>query len=101
MNRRRLVVSPRARREYLSIVEWYRSEMGAGAAAKAARSIRAGIEAAASIDLAVATRADLPDGFYRVVARPHLIIFRIEGDAARIYRIVHGARDLPSLLVDE
>jgi plasmid stabilization system protein ParE len=99
--KRRLVVTPRARREFLAIVEWYRSELGAGAAAKVARSLRTGIEAATRINPEAATREDLPEGYYRVVARAHLVIFRIEGDKIRVYRIVHGARDLPSLLADE
>lgn len=44
---------------------------------------------------------DLPEGYFRVVAKAHLIIFQIEGDVTRIVRIVHGARDIPALLAPE
>jgi plasmid stabilization system protein ParE len=35
------------------------------------------------------------------VHRPYLIFFRIEADAVRIERVLHGARDLRVLFGDE
>ncbi len=101
MKARRLVVAPQARRDLEAIVLWYRREVGVAAAAKAARSIHAGIRAAAQIDLATARRHDLPDGFFRIVARAHLVVFRVEADVAQIVRILHGARDIAALLEND
>jgi plasmid stabilization system protein ParE len=98
VTRRSLVVTAQARRDLTAIVDWYRTELGSRAAAKALRSIRAGFVAATRIEPSAAQRADLPEGYYRVVAKAHLVIFQIVGDETRIVRVVHGARDLPPLL---
>lgn len=98
MKPRRLAVTPQAQRDLAAIVAWYRRELGALAAAKAARSIQAGVRAAARIELSRARREDLPEGFFRVVAKTHLVIFEIENDTAKIIRILHGARDIAALL---
>lgn len=98
MKRRRLVVTPQAHRDLHAIVVWYRKELGAATAAKALRSIRAGFIAATGISRAAARRDDLPEGYYRVVAKAHLVIFRIENDEAQVVRVVHGSRDIPPLL---
>ncbi len=98
MKRRRLVVTPQAHRDLHAIVAWYRKELGAATAAKALKSIRAGFIAATGISRMAARRDDLPEGFYRVVAKAHLVIFRIEGDEVQVVRVVHGSRDVPPLL---
>ncbi len=98
MKPRRLAVTPQARRDLAAIVAWYRRELGPAAALKATRSIQAGIRAATRIDLASARRDDLPEGYFRVVARAHLVIFRVENHTAKIVRIVHSARDVAALL---
>jgi plasmid stabilization system protein ParE len=98
MKPRRLVVTPHARRDLDTIIAWYRREFGAAAALTAARSIQAGIRACTRIDTTSARRSDLPEGYYRVVAKAHLVIFQIESDTAKIIRILHGARDIAALL---
>lgn len=98
MKPRRLAVTPQAQRDFTAIITWYRRELGALSAAKAARSIQAGIRAAARIDLNRARREDLPEGYFRIVARTHLVIFKVENDIAKIVRILHGARDIAALL---
>lgn len=98
---RRIVFTPRAQREMRDIIASYRSSMGLAAAAKTARTLRAGLKATARISREAATRPDLPEGYFRVVAKAHLIIFQVEGDVSRIVRIVHGARDIPALLAPE
>ncbi|HEY1751166.1 MAG TPA: type II toxin-antitoxin system RelE/ParE family toxin [Caulobacteraceae bacterium] len=45
-------------------------------------------------------RDDLADGLRMAVHRPYLIFFRIEADAVRIERVLHGARDLRGLFGD-
>jgi plasmid stabilization system protein ParE len=37
----------------------------------------------------------------RVVARRHLVIYRVLQDEVRVQRIVHGARDLAALFAEE
>jgi plasmid stabilization system protein ParE len=98
MKRRSLVVTPQARRDLLDIAAWYRDNLGPSAAAKVAKTLRAGLETACAITPEAARRPDLPDGFLRVVAKTHLIIFQIDGEVTRVVRVVHGSRDLPGLL---
>jgi plasmid stabilization system protein ParE len=98
--RKRIVIAPQAKRDFTEIVAWYRRKMGAGPAAKVARTLQAGIRATLEIEAAAASRPDLPDGYVRVVAKAHLVIFQIEVDTVRIVRIVHSARDLPAALTD-
>ncbi|MGD9982197.1 MAG: type II toxin-antitoxin system RelE/ParE family toxin [Hyphomonadaceae bacterium] len=98
MKTRRLAVTPQAQRDLTLILAWYRRELGAQAAAKAARSIQAGVRATTRIDLARARREDLPEGYFRVVAKAHLVIFKVGNDTAKIVRILHGARDIAALL---
>jgi len=98
MRPRQLAVTPQAQRDLAAIIAWYRRELGALAASKAARSIQAGIRAAARIELSRARREDLPEGYFRVVARAHLIIFKVEQNTGKIVRILHGARDIATLL---
>lgn len=98
MKPRRLLVTPQAKQDFEAIIAWYRNELGTAAAAKAARTIQAGLRACARVSLAHATRPDLPDGYYRVVAKSHVIVFQAGQDIARIIRILHGARDIAALL---
>lgn len=98
MRPRQLAVTPQAQRDLSAIIAWYRRELGALAASKAARSIQAGVRAAARIELSRARREDLPEGYFRVVAKAHLVIFTVENDTAKIIRILHGARNITALL---
>jgi toxin ParE1/3/4 len=50
---------------------------------------------------ALPRRDDLADGLRMAVHRPYLIFFRIEAEAVRIERVLHGARDLRVLFGDE
>lgn len=92
MKQRRLLLTPRAQRELRDIVSWYRQRLGTKAAMKALRTIQSGVRATTRVSLRQATRPDLPEGYYRVVAKTHLVIFQIEGDVAKVVRILHGAR---------
>ncbi|HEY1426926.1 MAG TPA: type II toxin-antitoxin system RelE/ParE family toxin, partial [Caulobacteraceae bacterium] len=50
---------------------------------------------------ALPRRDDLAEGLRMAVHRPYLIFFRIETDAVRIERVLHGARDLRVLFGQE
>jgi plasmid stabilization system protein ParE len=77
------------------------TKLGPRAAAKVARTLQAGIRACSRIQLSQAKRTDLPEGYFRVVAKTHLIVFQIEADTARVVRILHGARDIAITLDQE
>jgi toxin ParE1/3/4 len=44
---------------------------------------------------------NLLPGLRRAVCRPYLVYFIVNQNGVRIERIIHGARDLPTLLSDE
>ena len=46
-------------------------------------------------------REDLAPGLRARLQRPYLILFRIVDDTVEIARVMHGARDLPSLFKDD
>jgi plasmid stabilization system protein ParE len=98
MKPRKLLVTPQASRDFTAIVAWYKQERGARAAGKVVRTLQAGVHACARISLSQAKRADLPEGYFRVVAKTHLIVFKINADTARIVRILHGARNIAAAL---
>src|SRR5262245_11801222 len=101
MKPRKLLVTPQASRDFAAIIDWYRQELGASAAAKAGRTIQAGVRACTRVSLSQAKRADLSEGYFRVVAKSHIIVFQINENTARIVRILHGARNIAAILDQE
>jgi len=93
MKSRRVIFTPQARQDMRDIVARYRQTMGASVAAKVTRSLAAGVRATARISSEAATRRDFPEGYFRVIAKAHLVIFQIKNDTSRIVRIIHAARD--------
>lgn len=51
----------------------------------------------ADMPLASPLRPELGEGFRMLVFKSYLIFYRIDGDAIRIERILHGARNIPVL----
>jgi plasmid stabilization system protein ParE len=101
--RRRVIVTPQARQDLQAISSWYRHHMGKSSALKVSRSLRAGLTNVSITSLAPAAREDLPEGYFRVVAKSHLIVFRMEQDVARVIRVIHASRDVVAALeeIDE
>ena len=95
---RRFEVAPQARRDLANIISWYRDEMGASAALKVATTIRARLRSLESGKLKGSEILPEAPGYFRVVARKHVIIFKVLPDMLQVVRIVHGARDIPALL---
>lgn len=93
MTPRCLIVAPQARRDMADVIAWYHANLGATAASKVARTLQAGVRATQTIKASAAARPDLPDGYFRVVAKAHLIICQLDGETSRVVRIIHGARD--------
>lgn len=92
-------MSPAAVADLRRIRAWYKARQGSHAAAKALGRIEAAlVRLQNGVDIATATRPDLPIGVYRVIAKRHLILFEMDGQVACVLRIVDGARDLPGAL---
>lgn len=101
MKARRLLITPQAGRDFKTIVAWYKEELGAKAAAKVGRTLQAGIRACTRVQLSRASRPDLPEGYFRVVAKTHIIVFTVGDDIERVVRILHGARDIAAIIEQE
>ena len=43
-------------------------------------------------------RPELGDGIRSLIDRPYVLLYRIEGAAVEVVAILHGARDLPTVL---
>lgn len=97
--KRPLDVTPQARRDIAGILDWYRQHLGARAAVKVAQTIRSRLGALSQGRL---KGAELVEGsaYLRAVAKKHVIIFLIDGNAIKIVRVVHGAQDLEAIATD-
>jgi plasmid stabilization system protein ParE len=94
--KRRLEVTPQARRDFVGILAWYRENMGARAVQKVAQTLRARLRALESgrvkgIDLVGGSK------HLRAVAKKHVLIFRSEEDVIWVVRIVHGSQDMEAI----
>jgi plasmid stabilization system protein ParE len=94
--RRRLDVTPQARRDVESILAWYRTNVGARAALKVAQTIRSRLNA---LESGRARGAALAGGsrHQRVIAKKHVLIFLVRDDTIMIVRVVHGSQDLEAI----
>lgn len=97
--KRRLDVTPQARRDVAAILEWYREHLGAKAALKVAQTLRSRIASLAEGRVRGAD-AVAASSYMRVVARKHVVVFLLEADAIKIVRIVHSAQDLEAIVSD-
>jgi len=97
--KRRLDVTPQARRDMAAILDWYRENLGARAALKVAHTIRSRLKA---LEAGRVRGAELvaESRYMRIVAKSHIVIFLSEADAIKIVRIVHGAQDLEAIATD-
>ncbi len=94
--KRRLEVTPQARRDLVAIIDWYRQNLGARAALKVARTIQARLLA---MEAGRAAGDYLTEGSLhkRIVARKHVIVVHEREGLMRIVRIVHGSQDLDAI----
>lgn len=97
--KRKVEVTPQARRDLASILVWYRENLGARAALKVAQTIQSRLSA---MEAGRVRGAELiPESSYnRVVARKHVIVFQERGDSLEVVRIVHGSQDLEAIAAD-
>jgi len=94
-------IAPRARRDLIEIGDYLERVAGSRTALRWMTRIETKALGLATQPYSGAEDPEL-GGRRRVLVRPYLIIYRIvSGERVRIVRIVHGARDLPTLLAHE
>lgn len=94
----RLILSEKAEAD-LEEIAAHIAEESPRAAVQVIAAIRAKCELIALQPLLYPVREDIASGFRRALANPYGLWFQLLPDGSvRIERIVHGARDLPSLL---
>lgn len=97
--KRKVEVTPQARRDLVAIIQWYRENLGARASLKVARTIQTRLRALEAGRVMGALLA--PESqFRRAVAKKHIIVFRDRGDELEVVRIVHGSQDLEAIAAD-
>lgn len=98
---RRLILSEKAEAD-LEENAAHIAEDNPRAAVEVITAIRAKCELIALQPLLYPVREDIAPRFRRALANPYGLWFQVQADGSvRIERIVHGARDLPSLLQGE
>jgi plasmid stabilization system protein ParE len=97
--KRRLDVTPQARRDIVSILGWYRENLGARAAQKVAQTIQSRLR---SLESGRVKGAELTGGssYMRAVAKKHVIVFTADDATIRLVRIVHGSQDMEAIAAE-
>lgn len=89
--------APQAERDLQSIGDYLEREASPRVARRWIARLLAAAEALAEMPLIGVQDEDL-GGRRRLIVRPYLIIYRtLDDGSVRIVRVVHGARDIPSL----
>jgi len=98
VTRRPVTYSATASRDLVGIIDFVAQNAGSRVAARWRRNFVDRINALSDQPYLGATDQDLGPGRRRLVLVPYLIVYEVAGsDGVHILRIVHGARDLPSL----
>jgi toxin ParE1/3/4 len=98
---RRVVWSPAAERDLINIWGYYARVASREVADTLLREIDRVGRAIGDNPLLSRDRGELAPGLRSVVVRPHVIFFRLSGDAVQIARVLHGRRDFPSMFAKE
>jgi toxin ParE1/3/4 len=96
----RVQLAPRARLDLIHIGDYLERESGKRTALRWLYRLEKKAMSLGEQPYAGAEDAYL-GGRRRLVVRPYLIVYRIENSIVRVSRIVHGARDLPTLFASE
>jgi len=101
VTRRAVKFGSTANRDLVSIIAAIRENAGARVAARWRRIFEERANALAEQPFLGAADEDLGSGRRRLVVAPYLIVYELPSpDEVSILRVVHGARDLPSLFGD-
>lgn len=94
----RVIVRPSAKRDLADIAVWLMENASDRVAVDILGRIEAKIDQLRDLPLIGAPRDDLAPRVRILVEHPYVILHRASRSEADILRIVHGARDLPSVL---
>lgn len=94
--KRKLDVTPQARRDVAAILEWYHENVGARAALKVAQTIQSRLLALQAGRVAGSALSE-SSSYMRAVAKKHVVIFLPLHDRIQIVRVVHGSQDLEAI----
>lgn len=94
----RLVIAAAVDRDIASIEAYLAESASQATIDRQIARIDAQIERIAENPLAFSERPLLGRNFRMAVVRPYVLIFRCKSSTVRLLRVVHGARDLPTLL---
>lgn len=102
MNRATVEIAPDAERDLGSIRSWQESEWGRRAALTWARAFRRALFVMESHPAIGRLDPDLGDAVRRYLVEPYVVIYDEPGAGrVRVLRVVHGARDLPTVLRED
>lgn len=93
----RLEISPEFSDDLFNIESYLTVQASESVAERQVRRIRLKIPSIAENPLGYAEHPNLGEGTRVAVVRPYVLIFRCRQSTVRLLRVVHGARDLPSL----
>lgn len=93
----KVILSPAARRDLILIGDYLEAQAGRRIAKAWATKLRE-----RALSLAIDPECGPKDEhlgaeWRRLIESPYLILYRVEGRVVTISRVLHGARDLPSL----
>jgi len=98
VTRRPVTYSATAGRDLVGIIDFIAQNAGSRVAARWRRNFVDRINALSDQPYLGATDQDLGAGRRRLVLAPYLIVYEMaHSDGVHILRIIHGARDIPSL----
>jgi toxin ParE1/3/4 len=99
--RRPVVWSPEARADLSEIWDYHAQATGRSNADNIAREIDTACRLLEEHPFAGRARDEIRPGVRSVVARPHVIFYRVRGGVAEIVRVLHGRRDLADIFAED
>lgn len=92
-----LVFSPKARQDLLDIGDYIARDSRETARCFVGKLVEQ-CERIGRVPLSYSGREDLAAGLRMAALGHYVIFFRVSGEQVRIERVLHGARDLPSII---
>ena len=96
-NKRPVLWSPQARTDLFAIWSYYRNEAGELVADRVVRAINEKCKVLQEFPLMGRARDELRTGLRSIPVSPHVVFYRVRGDAAEVVRVLHGRRDLDEI----
>jgi toxin ParE1/3/4 len=100
-NKRPVVWSPEARADLEEIWTYYAQVAGRHTANNITRQIGGACGVIEDYPLGGRSRDELRPGLRSVAVRPHVIFYRLTGEAPEIVRVLDGRRDIDEIFADD